>query len=133
MSSSYTVLLYSDNTKVRADMRSAIGERPASDATIEYLEARDYEEAIRNIDTYVVDLILLDGEARPAGGMAIARQLRDELDDPPMSCLLLRRAADRWLAAWSEADASLLYPLDPLRTGATVVELLRSRRSPATR
>ncbi|HIW62493.1 MAG TPA: hypothetical protein H9881_08560 [Candidatus Stackebrandtia excrementipullorum] len=133
MSSSYTVLLYSDNTKVRADMRSAIGERPASDATIEYLEARDYEEAIRHIDTYVVDLILLDGEARPAGGMAIARQLRDELDDPPMSCLLLRRAADRWLAAWSEADASLLYPLDPLRTGATVVELLRSRRSPATR
>lgn len=130
MSSSYTVLLYSDNTKVRADMRSAIGERPTSDTTIEYLEASGYEEAIRLIDTYVVDLILLDGEARPAGGMAIARQLRDELEDPPTSCLVLRRPADRWLAAWSEADASLMYPLDPLRTGATVVELLRSRRSP---
>lgn len=132
MSNSYTVLLYSDNTKVRTEMRAAIGERPTSDARIEYLEAGDYAEAIRLIDTYVVDLILLDGEARPAGGMAIARQLRDELDDPPTSCLLLRRAADRWLAAWSEADASLMYPLDPLRTGATVVELLRAHRSPVS-
>ncbi|MFD0558809.1 response regulator receiver domain-containing protein [Stackebrandtia endophytica] len=130
MSSSYTVLLYSDNLKVRTNMKSAIGEKPASDITIEYLEATDYHEAIRMIDTYVIDLMLLDGEAQPTGGMAIARQLRDEMDEPPMMCLVLRRAADNWLAAWSEADEKLFYPLDPLRTGAKVVEMLRSRRSP---
>jgi len=130
MSSSYTVLLYSDNLKVRNNMRSAIGEKPASDITIEYLEATTYHEAIRMIDTYVIDLMLLDGEAQPTGGMAIARQLRDEMDKPPMMCLVLRRAADNWLAAWSEADEKLSYPLDPLRTGAKVVEMLRSRRSP---
>jgi len=78
----------------------------------------------------VIDLMLLDGEAQPTGGMAIARQLRDEMDKPPMMCLVLRRAADNWLAAWSEADEKLSYPLDPLRTGAKVVEMLRSRRSP---
>jgi DNA-binding response OmpR family regulator len=130
MSSSYTVLLYSDNLKVRTSMKSAIGEKPASDIGIEYLEAADYHEAIRLIDTYVIDLMLLDGEAQPTGGMAIARQLRDEMDEPPMMCLVLRRAADNWLAAWSEADEKLFYPLDPLRTGAKVVEMLRSRRSP---
>lgn len=130
MSSSYTVLLYSDNLKVRTNMKSAIGEKPASDITIEYLEAADYHEAIRMVDTYVIDLMLLDGEAQPTGGMAIARQLRDEMDEPPMMCLVLRRAADNWLAAWSEADEKLFYPLDPLRTGAKVVEMLRSRRSP---
>ncbi|GAA4898967.1 hypothetical protein LX16_0848 [Stackebrandtia albiflava] len=127
MSSSYTVLLYSDNLKVRHAMRTAIGERPASDVTVEYLEAGRYDEAVRLIDTFEIDLILLDGEAQPAGGMAIARQLRDELDDPPMSCLVLRRAADNWLAAWSRADASLTYPLDPIRTAGKVLELLRRR------
>ncbi|HZE39742.1 MAG TPA: hypothetical protein VE172_13120 [Stackebrandtia sp.] len=123
--STYTVILYSDNPKVRHAMRMAIGENPAADVAIEYLEATGYDEAIRQIDTFEIDLILLDGEAQPAGGMGIARQLRDELDEPPTSCVVLKRSADRWLAAWSRADETLTHPLDPMRTGAAVVEMLR--------
>lgn len=123
----YTVILYSHNPKVRHGMRSAIGEQPTEDVVIEYLEATDYDEAIRLIDTYEIDLMLLDGESQPAGGLGIARQLRDELDDPPMTCVVLKRAADQWLAAWSRADASLTHPLDPIRTSAAVVDLLRTR------
>lgn len=128
MSSTYSVILYSDNPKVRHAMRSAIGEQPAEDVTIEYLEAGQYDEAVRLIDTYRIDLVLLDGEAQPAGGMGIARQMRDELDDVPTMCLVLKRAADRWLAAWSRADAVLTHPLHPIHTARTVVELLRTRR-----
>ncbi|CAM3393113.1 hypothetical protein [Stackebrandtia soli] len=129
MNSTYTVLLYSDKPKVRDGMRSAIGDRPVPDVSIEYLEASGYDEAVRLIDTFEIDLILLDGEAQPAGGMGIARQLPDEFDNPPLTCLVLARAADKWLAAWSRADATLMHPLDPIRTGAEVVELLRSRSS----
>lgn len=128
----YTVLLYSDKPKVRHGMRAAVGERPASDVSVEYLEASSYDEAIRLIDTYEVDLTLLDGEAQPAGGLGIARQLRDELEDPPTICVVLARAADRWLAAWSRADATLTHPLDPLRTSGAVVDILRSRQAGST-
>lgn len=126
---SYSVILYSDNPKVRHNMRQAIGNRPANDVTIEYLEATSYDEVVRQIDTYEIDLVLLDGEAQPAGGMGIARQLGDEFDEPPTTCLVLKRAADKWLAAWSRADATLTHPLDPVRTAGIIVELLRSRRS----
>lgn len=127
MSSTHSVILYSDNPKVRHAMRSAIGERPTDDVVIEYLEASAYDEAIRLIDTFEIDLVLLDGESQPAGGMGIARQMRDELENPPTTCLVIKRAADRWLAAWSRADATLTFPLDPVRTGSVIVDLLRSR------
>jgi DNA-binding response OmpR family regulator len=122
----YTVLLYSDDPVIRDRMRTAIGRRPAKDVRVEYLEAASYDEVIRFVDGRRVHLVLLDGEAWPAGGLGIARQLRDELvDECPATCVVLARAADRWLAAWSRVDAVLIHPLDPVRTAETVADLLR--------
>jgi len=122
----HTVLLYSDDPLIRDRMRTAVGQRPAGDIRVVYLEVASYDETIRLVDQHRVDLVLLDGEAWPAGGLGIARQLRDELtDECPMTCVVLARAADRWLAAWSRADAVLVHPLDPVRTANTVAELLR--------
>ncbi|MGH3646461.1 MAG: hypothetical protein ACRDTM_04705 [Micromonosporaceae bacterium] len=123
----YTVLLYSHDAAVRDRMRTAVGRRPASGIRVEYVEAASSDEVVRLVDEYEVDLLLLDGEAWPAGGLGIARQLRDELEDCPTICVVLARAADRWLAAWSRADAILVHPLDPVRTAEAVAELLRSR------
>jgi hypothetical protein len=39
---------------------------------------------------------------------------------------VIARAADRWLAAYAQVDATLLHPLDPVTTGQTVAGLLRS-------
>lgn len=39
---------------------------------------------------------------------------------------MIARAADRWLAAYAEVDATLVHPLDPVTTGGTVAELLRT-------
>ena len=125
--SEYTVLLYSDDPKVRDRMRLAIGTRPAHDVTVEFAEASTYEECIRLVDTYEIDLMLLDGEAAPGGGMGIARQIKDDRPGAsPPTCLVIARAADRWLAAYAQVDGTLVHPLDPIETGRTVAAMLRS-------
>jgi DNA-binding response OmpR family regulator len=123
----YTVLLYSDDPQVRDRIRLAIGTRPAPDLDVEFVDAVTYDECIRLIDTYDIDLLVLDGEAAPAGGLGIARQLRDELAQPPPIAVVIARAADRWLAAFAKVDATLVHPLDPVTTGRTVASLLRAR------
>ena len=122
-----TVLLYSDDPRVRARMRLAIGPRPARDLEVEFVECDSYEETVRLVDDYDVDLMVLDGEATPAGGLGIARQLKDEITDCPPTCVVIARAADRWLAAFAAVDATLIHPLDPVLTAQTVATLLRQR------
>jgi DNA-binding response OmpR family regulator len=125
----YTVLLYSDDPQVRDRMRQAIGVRPAADLSVEFVDASTYVDCLTLIDRYEIDLVVLDGEATPTGGIGIARQLRDELDECPPIAVAIARAADRWLAAYAQVDATLTHPLDPVTTGATVAALLRERAS----
>ncbi|MGH3544711.1 MAG: hypothetical protein ACRDPW_02085, partial [Mycobacteriales bacterium] len=66
-------------------------------------------------------------EAWPTGGMGISRQLKNEISDCPPICLLVARQADRWLASWSQADAVIAHPADPIATARTVADLLRAR------
>ncbi|WP_428964394.1 hypothetical protein [Micromonospora fluostatini] len=122
----YTVLLYSDDPRVRDQMRLAVGTRPAPGLTVEFVDAASYDECIRLFDDYEIHLLLLDGEATPAGGIGIARQIKDDRDDTPPVCLVIARSADRWLAAYAQVEATLVHPLDPVTTGATVAELLRA-------
>jgi DNA-binding response OmpR family regulator len=124
-----TVLLYSDDLKVRDRIRLAIGPRPAADLAIEFVDASTWEECRRLLDEYEIDLMILDGEATPAGGLGIARQTKDEYADPPPICVVIARAADRWLAAFAQVDATLVYPLDPVTTGQTIAGMLRDRRN----
>lgn len=125
-----TVLIYSDRPEIRDRMRLAVGTHPAPDLTVQFVEAASYRECFKLVDNYEIDLLLLDGEAQPAGGMGIARQLRDERDDCPPICVVIARAADRWLAAFSQADATLVHPLDPVTTGQTIAGLLQRAPSP---
>lgn len=123
----YTVLLYSDDPRVRDQMRLAVGTRPASDLAVEFVDASSYGECVRLVDDYEVDLMLLDGEATPGGGIGIARQIKDDHPDAPPTCVVIARAADRWLAAYAQVEATLVHPLDPVTTGQTVAALLRTR------
>ena len=127
----YTVLLYSDDLEVRDRIRLAIGPRPAADLAIEFVDASTWEECRRLLDEYEIDLMVLDGEAAPAGGLGIARQTKDEYADPPPTCVVIARAADRWLAAFAQVDATLVHPLDPVTTGQTIAGMLRARRNGA--
>jgi DNA-binding response OmpR family regulator len=125
----YTVLLYSDDKAVRDKIRLAIGVRPAADLRVEFVDASTWEECRIILDKYEVDLMVLDGEAAPAGGLGIARQTKDEYATPPPVCAVLARAADRWLAAYAQVDQTLTYPLDPVTTGQTIAGMLRDRRN----
>ena len=131
MSDQYTVLLYSNDAAVRDRIRLAIGPRPAADLRIEFVDATTWEECRRLLDEYEIDLMVLDGEAAPAGGLGIARQTKDEYADPPPTCVVIARAADRWLAAYAQVDHTLVYPLDPVTTGQAVAGMLRARRDGA--
>jgi CheY-like chemotaxis protein len=129
MADTYTVLLYSDDPAVRDRIRLAIGPRPAADLSIEFVDASTWEECRQLLDDYEIDLMVLDGEAAPAGGLGVARQVKDEYAEPPPTCVVIARAADRWLAAFAQVDATLMYPLDPVTTGQTIAGMLRARRN----
>jgi DNA-binding response OmpR family regulator len=123
----HTVLLYSDDPAVRDRMRLAIGSRPAVDQSVSFVDASTYAEVVRLVDDYDIDLLVLDGEASPGGGLGIARQLKDEITDPPPVCVVIARAADRWLAAYARVEATLVHPLDPILTARTISTMLRER------
>jgi DNA-binding response OmpR family regulator len=123
----FTVLLYSDDPQVRDRIRLAIGTRPAADQRVEFTDASTWEDCRRLLDDYVIDLMVLDGEASPAGGIGIARQTKDEYKDPPPTCVVIARPADRWLAAYAQVDMTLVHPLDPMTTGRSISAMLRAR------
>jgi DNA-binding response OmpR family regulator len=73
-----------------------------------------------------VDLAIFDGDAQPTGGVGLSRQFKNEITDCPPIVVLVAREQDRWLAAWSQADAVILRPVDPVSAATTVAETLRA-------
>ncbi|MGI8870822.1 MAG: hypothetical protein ACR2F6_18770 [Mycobacteriales bacterium] len=127
-----TVLVFSDDPTIRAQIRSAIGRRPAPDiGRIEYIECADQLAVVDELDLGEIDLVILDGEAQPTGGMGICRQLKNEIFPCPPICIVIARRDDRWLARWSLSDATLTYPIDPVDAAETVAGLLRAGTSVA--
>ncbi|MCZ2824761.1 MULTISPECIES: hypothetical protein [unclassified Modestobacter] len=123
-----TVLVFSQRAEVRTAVRTALGNAPAADVgPLTYLECATADEVVAAVDRGGVDLCVLDGEAQPTGGMGISRQLKHEIADCPQLVVLIARQADRWLAHWSMADATLAYPVDPLTAPQVVAGLLRDR------
>lgn len=130
--SSIKVLVYSDDATVREQVMRSLGKRPHPDLPeLEFLEVATEPVVIQIMDARVVSLAILDGEAVPAGGMGICRQLKDEIYNCPPILVLTGRVDDNWLATWSRADAAVPHPIDPLELADAVVRLLRSR-VPAT-
>jgi CheY-like chemotaxis protein len=127
---SLKVLVYSDDAATRAEVLRALGPRPHPDLPrVEYVEVATEPMVIGHMDTGTIDLAVLDGEAAPAGGLGIARQLKDEIFQCPPLLVLIGRPQDAWLATWSRADAAVPHPLDPLQLAGAVIDLLRARVS----
>ena len=122
------VLVYSDDSDVRQQVILGLGRRVHPDLPeLEYLEVATEPVVWQLLDAGGIDLAILDGEATPAGGMGIARQMKDEIYQSPPALVLVGRPQDNWLATWSRADAAVSHPLDPIELGEAVVRLLRSR------
>ena len=126
----HTVIVYSDDPKVRDTVRTALGRRPAPDlGRVEYVESSQGEELVRLVDAGGVDLVILDGEAWPTGGLGLSKQMKDELRDCPPTLVLIARPDDRWLAKWSLADAVLSHPIDAFALAEAAADLLRKREA----
>ena len=120
------MLVFSHRPEVREAIIIAVGRRPAPDVgRVRYVEASGIAEVLAAADAGEIDLAILDGEAQPTGGMGVSRQLKNEIDDCPPIIVTVRRRDDRWLATWSQADAVLVHPLDPLTAAETVADVLR--------
>lgn len=120
------ILLYSDHPQTREAVLTGVGSRAAKDLPrIEWVEVATPPTVVARVESEQFDLLVLDGEAGKAGGMGLCRQLKDEVFRCPPVLVLLGRREDMWLASWSEADAALARPLDPLELQDTVARLLR--------
>ncbi len=126
------IIVYSDDSSVRASIVSALGRRVAVDLPEHEIHEFATGSALR---AYVdgknvgggsrADLFILDGEAAQEGGLGMARQLKDELFNCPPVLVITGRKEDAWLAAWSLAEASVVHPIDPFTLAKTAAQLLR--------
>lgn len=123
-----TVLVYSDDRTTRDQIRLAMGTKVAADLpTVRVVECATPRAVIRALDAGGIDTAVLDGEAVPAGGMGICRQVKDEVVHCPPILVVVGRMDDAWLATWSRADAVVAHPIDPVRLPDAVAGLLRQR------
>lgn len=127
---SATVLVYSSHDATRARLITALGRSPSPDLVLEYVEASRGDQVVARCDAGDIDLVILDGEAAPTGGMGLARQLKDELDDPPPVLLVVGRRDDAWLATWSRAESVVSHPIDAVQVAQAVTSLLLGDAGP---
>ena len=126
------IIIYSDDSSVRSSIVSALGVRAAKDLPEHELHEfatgsalRAYVDSKNLAGGFRADLFILDGEAAQEGGLGIARQLKDEVFNCPPVLVITGRKEDKWLAAWSLAEASVVHPIDPFTLAKTAADLLR--------
>ncbi|MFC9683097.1 hypothetical protein [Streptomyces sp. NPDC056948] len=125
-----TVLVYSDDSNTREQVRLATGRRPAPDVpVVEFMECATPDAVLKELDRGGIDVCVLDGEAVPMGGMGLCRQIKDEVFDCPPVLLLIGRPQDAWLATWSRAESAVTLPVEPVEFAAALAALLREKKA----
>src|ERR1700758_1444052 len=121
-------VVHSHDADPRARGRLAIGRRPAPDVPeAEIIDVATEPMLFRLLDAGGVDVMILDGEAQPAGGMGVCRQAKDEIHNCPPVLLIIGRPDDGWLATWSRAEAVVSHPIDPVDLARELAALMRQR------
>lgn len=119
------VLVYSDDSTTRRAIIDAVGRRAGKGLPLlRWTEAATHAGVLEKVEDGNFAVLVLDGEAAKVGGMAIARQLKTSMYDCPPIMLTIARPQDTWLATWSEADAWVSEPLDPVEVQETLAGLL---------
>lgn len=128
MQQTATVLVYSDDSNTRAQVRLAAGRRPAPDVPeVEFVECATPDAVLRELGKGGIDVCVLDGEAVPMGGMGVCRQIKDEVFNCPPVLVLIARPQDAWLATWSRADSAVALPVEPVEFATALASLLRRK------
>jgi DNA-binding response OmpR family regulator len=120
-----TGVVYSDNVDVRSQVRLAVGRGRGIEMEVTWIECATPAAVVARLDDGGVDLVVLDGEASPLGGLGLCRQLKSEIYRCPPVLVLTGRPQDSWLAAWSLADNAVSHPLDPAGVADAVAAMVR--------
>jgi DNA-binding response OmpR family regulator len=121
-----SVLLFSDDVTTRDTVRVNVGRRPARDVEVTaWRECATAPAVIEAVEAGGFDVLILDGESAPIGGLGLCRQLKSEIFNCPPVLVLTGRPQDGWLATWSLADLAVPHPLDPIALANAVAELAR--------
>lgn len=121
------VMLYSDDRARREEVRTLVGRRASYDTPmLEWTEVATPAAVVARAEEEQYDLIILDAEAGKHGGMGVTRTLKSEVFNLPPVLLIIAREQDKWLASWSEAEAVVSLPLDPVQLQEAIADLLRS-------
>lgn len=126
------VLLYSDDAATRRHVIDSVGRRAAKDLPIiEWDETATGPAVVSKVEENSYDLLVLDGEAAKVGGMALVKQLKNEIFECPPALVLIGRPLDEWLAHWSQADGFVHAPYEPLALQEAIARQLRERLAEA--
>ena len=122
------VLVYSSDASIRIKVQQALGQFPYTGTPpLDFVSIATQPALLAEMASGRIDLVILDAEAAPSGGIGLAKQLKDELLQCPPVVVITARPDDAWLADWSGADGVVCRPIDPIAIRQTVIPLLRSR------
>ena len=119
-------LLISDDADLRIHLRVALGniERRTGERW-RFLETSNGLQGIRTAWAERPDLVVTDEIVDGAGGFAITKDLRGQMEPfPGAVIIILARRQDAWLAEWAGADAWLTRPVDPFALADAAVSLV---------
>ncbi len=91
-----SVLLYSDDKTTRDAVRVTVGRRPARDVEVgSWRECATAAAVVEAVENASFDVLVLDGEAAPMGGLGLCRQLKSEIFECPPILVLTGSAPGR--------------------------------------
>lgn len=123
------VLVFSGDATKRQAVITGVGMRASKDSPlIEWSEAATPFGAKELVESGGFALLILDAETTKEGGMSLAQELKNTIEDVPPIIFLTARQQDDWLASWAGGAAAIPDPLDPLVLQETVAALLPKGR-----
>ncbi|WRS29551.1 hypothetical protein U6G28_08470 [Actinomycetaceae bacterium MB13-C1-2] len=119
------VVLYSADKDRRRAVIEGVGIKAGKGAPpINWIETATAAGTIAQVKDRVPPVVVLDADAPKVGGMAVARDIINELEQEPVIVLLTARPQDKWLATWSGASFTVLAPYAPIDLQETMVKAL---------
>lgn len=120
-----TVVLYSADADRRKDVIEGVGRRAsAGSPPINWVETATSPGALEAVKTHVPPIVVLDADTPKVGGMAVAQDIINELEQNPVIVLLIARPMDNWLAEWAGASYTVMAPYNPLELQETMADAL---------
>ena len=113
------VLLFSDDSATRDAVRLGVGRRPARDVEVSsWLECATPAAVVAEVEGGGFDVLILDGESSPIGGLGLAKQLKNEIFDCPPILVLTGRPQDALARRLVAGRPRRAAPARPHRAGA---------------